>query len=92
MINTNLKTKIKGEIKQIVDIKNTATAYSSGLVKVFTTSAMIALMEKTCIESVSDYLDKKESTVGINPHYSCDFLCVDTSRLTMQLYKCITMS
>jgi predicted thioesterase len=65
MINTNLKTGVKGEIKQRVDIKDTASAYGSGLVEVFATPAMIALMEKTCLESVSNYLDKKESTVGI---------------------------
>lgn len=65
MINTNLKTGVKGEIKQTVDIKDTASAYGSGLVEVFATPAMIALMEKTCLESVSNYLDKKESTVGI---------------------------
>ena len=32
------------------------------------------------------------SMIDINPHYSCDSLCVDTRRLTLQLYKCITMS
>jgi predicted thioesterase len=65
MINTTLKTGIRGETKQIVDYKDTAITYGSGLLEVFATPAMIAQMEKTCMESIGEYLDKTQSSVGI---------------------------
>jgi len=70
MNSTNLKTGITGKNEQIVEIKDTAAAYGSGLVKVFASPAMIALMEKTCLDSVAKYLDQTENTVGIKVNVS----------------------
>ena len=61
----NIVTGIKGEIQITITKEQTAAAYGSGLVEVFATPAMIALMEKTCLESVRDYLTDGFSTVGI---------------------------
>lgn len=57
---------IKGSISIKVTNDNTAAALGSGTLSVFSTPAMIALMEKTAWESVAPYLAEGESTVGIS--------------------------
>lgn len=67
-MTTNLITGIKGEIQITVKKEETAAAYGSGLVEVFATPAMIALMEKTCLQSVLKYLPEGINTVGTEVH------------------------
>ena len=55
---------IEGRIEQTVDPAQSAAAIGSGLVDVFATPMMIALMERTCNESVVPYLDEGLTTVG----------------------------
>ena len=61
-----LTVGIKG--KQSVEVveANTAKSVGSGLLPVFATPAMAALMEKTASESVAEYLGEGEGTVGIS--------------------------
>lgn len=66
----DLKLGIKGVETEVVRHENTAAAYGSGLVEVYATPAMIALMEKTCYRSVIQYLSEGEGTVGTHINVS----------------------
>ena len=55
---------IKGHLEQTVTDELCADRIGSGLVKVFATPMMIALIERTCNESVTSLLDPGQGTVG----------------------------
>lgn len=59
-----LEAGIKGKDTVTVVYENTATAVGSGVLEVFATPMMIALMEKTACNSVIPYLDEGDGTVG----------------------------
>jgi len=59
-----IKKGVKGYHEQQVMLKDTAKAYGSGLVEVFATPAMIALMEHTAHTSLHDFLLEGFTTVG----------------------------
>lgn len=63
MENINL-LGICGNQEMEVAAKDTASVYNSGMLNVFATPAMIALMEKTAMLSVADHLPKTSTTVG----------------------------
>ncbi|MFA7082592.1 MAG: thioesterase family protein [Bacteroidales bacterium] len=54
----------KGEKEVVVNLQNTAKAYGSGLIDVFATPAMVALMEETAHTSVQDFLPEGMVSVG----------------------------
>jgi fluoroacetyl-CoA thioesterase len=55
-----------GEASVTVTAENTAAALGSGSVNVFSTPAMIALMEAAAINAVADHLPDGLTTVGIS--------------------------
>ncbi len=59
-----IKTGIKGQGSLTVRPEHTAKAFGSGDLEVFSTPAMIALMEQTAWASVAPELEAGEGTVG----------------------------
>ena len=59
-----LEKGIVGKEELIVNEDNTARKFGSGGLNVFATPAMIALAEKTALESIAKFLDEGQSTVG----------------------------
>ncbi len=55
---------LKGRAETMVTPENTAQAVGSGLVSVFATPHMIALMENAAVQAVQAHLEADEGTVG----------------------------
>ncbi len=55
---------VKHHLEIAVEEKNLARTFGSGMVDVFATPAMIALLERTAMLSVAEYLPKGYTTVG----------------------------
>ena len=61
----NINPGIVHIIEKTVEQKDTASTFSSGLIDVYATPAMIALMENTAQSSVKAYLPEGNITLGI---------------------------
>ncbi len=61
-----IEVGIKGIQKETVVPEKTAAAVGSGLLPVYATPAMIALIEGTAAQSVAPYLEEGSGTVGIS--------------------------
>ena len=59
-----LQTGIKGHHEQTVTPAMSAARVGSGLVDVFATPMLVALVEQTCYESVLPHLEVGQGTVG----------------------------
>ena len=59
-----IETGIKGHREQIVTPEMSAARVGSGLVDVFATPMLVALVEQTCYESVLPQLEEGQGTVG----------------------------
>ncbi|MBR4774408.1 MAG: thioesterase family protein [Bacteroidales bacterium] len=59
-----MQAGIKGRREQTVTAEMSAARIGSGLVEVFATPMMVALIEQTCLESVMPYLEEGQGTVG----------------------------
>lgn len=65
-----LKPGIKGHQEVVVTKELTAAQMGSGVLEVFATPAMIALMEQTAYKSVEPYLEEDSGSVGTSLHIS----------------------
>ena len=59
-----METGLTNTATLTVTEKDTAKTHGSGTLDVFATPAMIALMERTAMDSVAEYLAEDEATVG----------------------------
>lgn len=62
----NIPAGVNGRQEEVVSHETTAASYGSGLVEVYATPAMLALMEKTCLRSVLAHLPEGFGTVGVS--------------------------
>ncbi|MCF8233434.1 MAG: thioesterase family protein [Bacteroidales bacterium] len=60
----NIKAGLQNRIEKVVETKDTAIQYGSGLLEVFATPSMIALMENTSYLCVQEKLPDGYGTVG----------------------------
>ena len=63
-ILSKMETGLTNTVTLTVTTKESAKTYGSGTLDVFATPAMIALMERTAMDSVAEYLSEDEATVG----------------------------
>jgi len=66
----SLELGLKGRAETLVVESNTAAAVGSGLVPVFATPYMIALMENSAVNAVTDHLEPGQGTVGTHLNVS----------------------
>lgn len=59
-----LTVGIKGKQTQLVTMENVASAVGNPGVDVFATPFLVALAEKTCLESIRPHLEEGQSSVG----------------------------
>ena len=59
-----MEVGMKHTVKEIVTMEKTAAQVGSGLLPVYATPAMIALMEKCASECVAPYIEEGKSSVG----------------------------
>ena len=62
----SIEIGLKGRAETVVTEANTAAAMGSGLVPVFATPAMIALMEQAAADSLAPFLGEDQGSVGIH--------------------------
>ncbi len=60
----SIQPGVTGKQERIVKFEDTAANYGSGLLEVFATPALIALMEEVCFWSVAPLLPEGYTTVG----------------------------
>lgn len=68
----SLTVGLKGRAETVVTDQNTASAVGSGLVPVFATPMMVALMENAAVNAVSAALEEGQGTVGTHLDVSHD--------------------
>ena len=68
----SLTVGLKGRAETVVTPENTAAAVGSGLLPVFATPMMVALMENAAVNALEGHLDQGEGTVGTRLDLSHD--------------------
>lgn len=61
---------MKGEVSTLVEREDTAEAVGSGLLLVYSTPCMVALMEGAACEAIAEAIPEEKTTVGIELNIS----------------------
>ena len=61
---------MKGEVSTLVEREDTAEAIGSGLLLVYSTPCMVALMEGAACEAIAEAIPEEKTTVGIELNIS----------------------
>lgn len=94
-----LELGIKGRQETVVTQEMLASNVGSGLVKVFATAMMIALIEKAAVLSIEPYLDEGQGSVGtqvnvshcsatplgMKVHAETELIAIDRRKLTFKV-------
>lgn len=94
-----LEIGIKGRQEDIVTPDKLASNVGSGLVKVYATAMMIALIEKAAVLSIEPYLDEGQGSVGtqvnvshcsatplgMKVHAETELIAIDRRKLTFKV-------
>ena len=94
-----LELGIKGRQETVVTQDMLASNVGSGLVKVFATAMMIALIEKAAVLSIEPYLDEGQGSVGtqvnvshcsatplgMKVHAETELIAIDQRKLTFKV-------
>lgn len=94
-----LELGIKGRQETVVTQDMLASNVGSGLVKVFATAMMIALIEKAAVLSIEPYLDEGQGSVGtqvnvshcsatplgMKVHAETELIAIDRRKLTFKV-------
>lgn len=94
-----LELGIKGRQETVVTQDMLASNVGSGLVKVFATAMMIALIEKAAVLSIEPYLDEGQGSVGtqvnvshcsatplgMRVHAETELIAIDRRKLTFKV-------
>src|SRR5260370_35734089 len=59
---------VRGEAREIVELRHTLAAHHPELPPVYSTPDMIRLMETACLKALQPYCEEGEITVGISIH------------------------
>lgn len=68
----SISVGLKGRCETVVVQENTAAAVGSGLLPVFATPMMVALMENAAVNALSEHLAEGEGSVGTHMDISHD--------------------
>ena len=68
----SIEVGAKGRAETIVTEQNTAAAVGSGLVPVFATPYMVALMENAAVNALTPYMEEGQGSVGTHLDVSHD--------------------
>jgi predicted thioesterase len=60
----NIRTGLSNQLEEHVTDANSTLSVGSGMLEVYSTPSMIALVEKTSLKCIDPYLEKEQTSIG----------------------------